>query len=164
MKTFKLVHLIQYHSDQLADGLLRKVQSSERAKSYRNNVSPIELKERVSEIYHHLGSWLLDKSEDDINLRYTAIGARRTEQDIPLNELVWVIVLTKSNLFTFIDDVSIPGRATDIAEKQELLQRLDRFFDEAIYAAVVGYERNRTKEMRPPQVATKTRAKIQKAS
>jgi hypothetical protein len=54
--------------------------------------------------------------------------------------------------------------ATDVAEKQELLQRLDQFFDQAIDAAVVGYERNRKKEMHPPKAATKTRAKMQKES
>lgn len=139
MLTYKLVHLIEYHSDGLAAGLLRKVQNSERVGSYRD-VSLTELKERVREIYGHLGAWLIDKNESDIEQRYTAIGARRAEQGVPLSELVWVIVLTKRNLCEFIDDKSIPGRAVDISEKQELSQLLDQFFDVAIYAAVVGYE------------------------
>jgi hypothetical protein len=139
MLTFKLVHLIEYHSANLAAGLLRQVQKSERTGSYRN-VPPLDLKERVQEIYYHLGAWLLDKSEGEIEQRYTAIGARRAEQNVPLSELVWVIVLTKRNLWEFIDDVSFPGRAVDVAEKQELLQLLDQFFDQAIHAAVVGYE------------------------
>jgi hypothetical protein len=140
MQSYKLVHLIQYHSDSLAAGLLRRVRASGRAESYCN-VSPAELKERVYEIYHHLGAWLLDKSESDIEQRYTAIGARRTEQNVPLSELVWVIVLTKRNLWEFINDAAFPGRATDISEKEELLQLLDGFFDHAIHAAVAGYER-----------------------
>ena len=139
MQTFKLIHLIQYHSEKLSESLLRQVQMSERAGSYCN-VSPVELKDRVYEIYHHLGSWLLGKNQEDIERRYNAIGARRGEQDIPLSELVWVVLLTKSTLYRFIDDVSPPGAAADIAEKQELLQRLDQFFDQAVYATVVGYE------------------------
>ncbi len=139
MLSYELLHLIQYHSEDLAAGLLRKVQRSERAESYCN-VSPTDLKERVYEIYHHLGAWLLDKSESDVGQRYTEIGARRTQQGIPLRELVWVIVLTKRNLWEFINDVSFPRRSVDLSEQQELLQLLERFFDEAIHAAVVGYE------------------------
>jgi len=139
MLTYKLVHLIEYHADKLAAGLVRRVQMSERAGSYRN-VSPVELEETVREIYQHLGAWLLSKSESDIEQRYTAIGTRRAEQDVALSELIWVIVLTKRNLREFIEDVSFPGRITDVSEKQELTQLLDQFFDQALYAATVGYE------------------------
>jgi hypothetical protein len=139
MLTHKLIHLIQYHSENLAASLVRQVQMSDRAGSYRN-VSPEELKQRVFEIYRHVGEWLLNKSETDIEQRYLAIGARRVEQNVPLSELVWVIVLTKRNLWMYMDDVSVPGRAVDVAEKQEIQIRLDQFFDEAIHAAVAGYE------------------------
>jgi hypothetical protein len=139
MLTYKLVRLIEYHADSLAAGLLRRVQKSERAGSYLN-VPPLELKDRVHEIYQHLGAWLVDTNASDIEQRYTAIGTRRAEQNIPVSELVWVIVLTKHTLWEFINDVSFAGRAVEVSEKQELLQLLDQFFDEAIHAAVVGYE------------------------
>ena len=156
MLTFKLVHLIQYHSDRLADSLLCQVKMSGRARSYCN-VSPVELKDRVHDIYRHLGSWLLDKRESDIDQRYAAIGARRTEQQVPLSELIWVIVLTKNTLYKFVDDVSVPGQVADIAEKQELLQRLSQFFDEAIYATTAGYEHAAAQPVHPPQASAKTR-------
>jgi hypothetical protein len=171
MLTYKLVHLIQYHSDTLAASLLSQVQISERAGSYES-VSPEELKECVHEIYLHLGTWLLQKSETDIEQRYLAIGARRAEQGIPLSELVWVIVLTKHNLSRFIEDASVPGRVADTSEKQELLQLLDQFFDLAIHAAVVGYERDAQNRRALPKSVTsignkirnKVRNKTRKAS
>jgi hypothetical protein len=163
MQTFKLVHLIQYHSDRLADSLLRQVQMSDRARSYCN-VPPVELKDRVHDIYHHLGSWLLDKGESDIDQRYAAIGARRTEQQVPLRELIWVIVLTKNTLYKFIGDVSVPGQVADIAEKQELLQRLGQFFDEAIYATTLGYERAATPRAQALKTSAKTRTNTRKVS
>ncbi|MGA2413588.1 MAG: hypothetical protein ABSF59_04030 [Candidatus Sulfotelmatobacter sp.] len=155
MLTFKLVHLIQYHSDTLASSLIGQVQLSERAGSY-DKVSPEELKERVHEIYHHLGAWLLDKSETDVEERYRAIGARRAEQGVPLSELVWVIVLTKHNLSRFIEDVSVPGRAVEASEKHELVRLLDQFFDQAIHAAVVGYESARQDVLLVPKAEEKT--------
>jgi len=163
MLSFKIVHLIQYHSETLAARLLRQVQMSDRAESYRN-VSPVELKDRVHEIYHHLGTWLLDKSEEDIEQRYRAIGARRVEQDVPLNELVWVIVLTKRNLWKFIDDVSNPGQVVDNQEKHEMLLLLDQFFDHAIHAAVTGHECAAKKLVRSTKSTAGTRNKARKAS
>src|ERR1035438_10664152 len=85
--TYKLIHLVQYHADHLAASLLRRAEMAERAESYRN-VAPVELRERVYEIYHHLGTWLVDKSETDIEQRYIAIGSRRAEQDVLLSELI----------------------------------------------------------------------------
>lgn len=140
MLTYRLVHLIEYHSNTLAGNLLRKVQSSERTVSYANSVPPEELKLHVREIYEHIGSWLLDKSEADIEQRYTAIGSRRAEQKVPLHELAWAIILTKQTLWEFIDDVSFSTRIVEVADKQELQRLIDQFFDSAIYAATVGYQ------------------------
>ena len=60
MLAYKLVRLIETHSDALAAGLLAKVQNSELTRSYRN-VPPEDLKDRVFDIYNHLGEWLLGK-------------------------------------------------------------------------------------------------------
>lgn len=163
MLTHKLVNLVQYHSDTLAAGLLRRVQMSERAGSYRN-VPPVELKERVYEIYHHLGTWLLNKKGSQVEQHYMTIGNRRAEQDVALSELVWVIVLTKHNLLEFIDDASFPGKTAEESEKQELLQRLDRFFDQAIYGAVVGYEGATQKRAHASPATAKSKKSLPKAS
>jgi hypothetical protein len=139
MLTYRLVRLIEYHSEELTAGLLHKVSQSERTRSYAN--APMDdLKTQVSDIYHHLGTWLLDKSSADVEQRYTAVGARRAQQNIALSDLVWAIVLTKHNLWEFIDEAAFPGRTVGLADKQELLQLMDEFFDTAIHAAVVGYE------------------------
>ena len=139
MLSHRFVRLIEDHSEALASGLLHKVQRSVRTDAYRK-VPPDELTQRVSEIYQHLGDWLLDKSESDIEQRYTHIGARRAQQGVPLSQLIWAIILTKDNLWDFILDESYPDRPVELFGKQELLQLLDQFFDHAIYSAVVGYE------------------------
>jgi len=139
MLTYKFVRLIEDHSDALASGLLHKVQRSERTEAYRY-VPPEELKQRVYEIYRHLGEWLLDKSEADIEQRYTEIGTRRAHQGVPLSQFLWAIILTKTNLWDFILDESFPDRTVEILGQRELLQMLDQFFDRAIHAAAVGYE------------------------
>jgi len=139
MLSHRFVRLIEDHSDALANGLLHRVQRSVRTAAYRA-IPPEELSQRVYEIYRHLGEWLLDKSESEIEQRYTQIGARRAEQGVPLSQLIWAIMLTKDNLWDFVLDESYPDRPVEVFGKQELLQLLDQFFDHAIYSASVGYE------------------------
>jgi hypothetical protein len=140
MLAYKLVRLIETHSDALAAGLLTKVQSSEFTRSYRN-VESQDLREKVYEIYRHLGEWLIGKSSFDIERRYEEIGALRVHQGVPVSELVWVIILTKENLWEFLQKESIPERPIEAFGELEMLQLLDQFFDRAIYYACVGYER-----------------------
>ena len=54
------------------------------------------------EIYRHLGEWLMGKDEYQLEQRYLQIGSRRAGQRVPLSEVIWVIILTKENLWDFI--------------------------------------------------------------
>ena len=139
MLAYRLVRLIETHSDALASGLLQKVQNSEIAAEYRN-VPPEELKQRVYEIYRHLGDWLLGKSEFDIEKRYTEIGTQRAQQQVPLSGLIWAIILTKENLWDFLKKESVLDRPAEVFGELEMQQLLDAFFDRALYYAAIGYE------------------------
>ena len=140
MMLYRLVRLIETHSDALATCLLDQVQKSELTARYRTNVPPEDLRERVFEIYHHLGEWLMGKDEFHLEQRYLQIGARRAKQRVPLSEVIWVIVLTKENLWEFIKKESVLERPVEVFGELEMLQLLEQFFDRAIYYASVGYE------------------------
>jgi len=140
MLAYRLVRLIETHSDALAAGLLAKVQSSELTRAYRH-VAPEELQQRVYEVYRHLGDWLLGKSTFDIEQRYEEIGTRRAHQEVPISELIWVIVLTKENLWEFLKKESAVERPVEVFGELEILELLDQFFDRAIYYSSIGYER-----------------------
>jgi hypothetical protein len=140
MMLYRLVRLIETHSQALAACLLDRVQTSELTQSYRQNVPAEDLKERVYEIYRHLGEWLIGKDESHLEQRYLEIGARRASQHVPLSELIWVIVLTKENLWDFIKKEAVLERPVEVFGELEMLQLLDQFFDRAIYFASVGYE------------------------
>jgi len=140
MFSYRLVRLIETRADALAAGLEERVQTSSQITHF-HNVPAHELRERVYEIYRHLGEWLLGKNELDIEHRYLEIGARRAEQKVPLSELIQAIVLTKENLWEFLKNEAVMDRAVEIMGELELLQMLEMFFDRAIYYAAVGYER-----------------------
>ena len=140
MMLYRLVRLIETHSEALAACLLHRVQDSEAAPAYAN-VPDEELKGRVYEIYRHLGDWLMTEDEVNLEARYLEIGARRALQGVPLSQLIWAIVLTKENLWEFVRKESVLERPVEVFGELEMLQLLDQFFDRAIHYAVIGYER-----------------------
>ena len=139
MMLYRLVRLIETHSEALAACLLDRVQNSEATPDY-GKVPPEELKERVYEIYRHLGDWLITKDELDLEQRYLAIGARRALQGVPLSQVAWAIVLTKENVWEFIKKEIGIERPVEVFGEMEMFQLMDRFFDRAIYYAAGGYE------------------------
>jgi len=139
MFSYRLVRLIESHADALAAALEERVQNNSQVMHFRQ-IPAHELRERVHEIYRHLGEWLLGKNELDIEHRYREIGARRAHQAVPLSEVVQAIVLTKENLWEFLKSESVIDRAVEMMGELELLQMLEMFFDRAIYYAAVGYE------------------------
>jgi hypothetical protein len=132
--------MIETRSQELATSLLDRVQNSRFTENYRQSVPPEELKERVYEIYRHLGEWLIGKDKLNLEQRYLQIGARRASQQVPVSEVIWVIILTKGNLWDFIRKESVLERPSEMLGEMEMLQLLEQFFDRAIYYAAVGYE------------------------
>jgi len=138
----RMVRLIETHSGQLARGVLERVENSERCQDFLRKVPPEELRQRVQEIYHHLGEWLTRKTERDIERRYTAIGERRAAQGVSLSHLMFAIVATKEHLWQYVaKEVLADPRPVELFQEVELAQLVEQFFDRAIYFAAIGYER-----------------------
>ena len=106
MFSYRLVRLIESHADALAGGLEERVRASSQVAHFRN-IPTHEMRERVYEIYRHLGEWLLGKNELDIEHRYREIGARRAQQRVPLSEVIQAIVLTHENLWGFLKSEAV---------------------------------------------------------
>ncbi len=140
MLAYRLVRLIETHSDQLALGLMEKLRACEKTRDY-HRVPPEEFRQRVYGIYHNLGEWLLGKSEAEIERRYTEIGATRHAQGVPLSQLIYAITLTKEHLFAYMKHSAALDQPVEIFGELELLQLLDQFFNCAQYYAALGYER-----------------------
>jgi len=139
MIALRLVHLIEGHSEQLAESLLHKVERSSRASDLRK-VPPEEIRERAREIYRNLSDWLLTKTEDEIQRIYVPLGRRRAEQGVKLSSLCWALMMTEENLWDFLEMEGMREKPLEILGGFELLRLLDSFFDQAIYFATLGYE------------------------
>jgi hypothetical protein len=140
MIALRLVRLIETHSEELADGLIQKLLSSERTRDLAK-VPAHELHQRCHEIYRNLSDSLLNKTDHDIESVYKALGARRAQQGVSLAALTWAILLTKEHLWGFLEWEGVHGGLHNVFGELELLRLLDQFFDRAVYYAAEGYER-----------------------
>jgi hypothetical protein len=139
MIALRLVHLVEAHSDELAQGLIEKFARSSRTSDMKK-VPPAELRERVYELLHQLGEWLLTKTESDVERRYFDIGGRRAAQGVSLSDYCWAIVLTKEHLWEFLQQQAFMTSPVELYGEMELLRLLDQFFDRALCYATEGYE------------------------
>jgi len=137
---YRLVKLIETHSDGLARSLHELYRNDKKCSAYAN-VPDSELTAKVYEVYRHLGEWLLGKTEADVESRYLAIGAKRAEQGVPASQVVWMICLVRENLWAYLQKHAELEKPAEIFGEVELLELLDQFFNRAIYYATLGHER-----------------------
>jgi len=140
MFSIRLVKLIEAHADKLAQGLMHSLQTSPRSSELLRKVPADELKSRAQEIYRNLGDWLLNKTESEIEERYTGLGMRRARQGVPFCGFMWAIILTKEYLWEHLQGEGLLEEPVELLGELELLRNLERFFDRATYFAAVGYE------------------------
>src|SRR5262252_10326715 len=137
---YRLVRLIETHSDGLARSLHERYCHDKRYSAYAS-VPDSELRAKVYEVYRHLGEWLLGKTEPDVERRYLQIGAERAEQGVPASQVVWMICLVRENLWDYLQKHAELEKPAEIFGELELLEMLDKFFHLAIYYAALGHER-----------------------
>ena len=135
----RLVRLIESNSEELAESLVQKLQTSERTTSYRK-IPAHELKTAVLEVYTNLGEWLMSKTETDVELRYRELGRRRSAQAVPLSQFIASMLMTKEQLWAFLRRESISDGALQLYGELEFLHTLANFYDRSIYYSAQGYE------------------------
>jgi hypothetical protein len=140
MLSDRLVRMIEQHAEELTRALVEDIQSNPRTASY-HRLSREAIHNRTYHVYKDLGLWLHSKAEEDIEANYTELGKKREAEGVPLNEVVYALILTKYHLRDYIRVAGLVDSAVDLYQEQELHRVLDHFFDKAIYYTVRAYER-----------------------
>jgi hypothetical protein len=150
MLSSRLIELIETHADRLTQQALTGIATNPRTRSFRL-VAPDELEARIFATYHNLGQWVCDPDDDAVRAEYERWGARRRNQEIPLSEVVYALIIVKQRLHAFVRDhglLDVGGDRAVPAEFiglqlygiQELNAMVGDFFDRATYALACGYE------------------------
>ncbi|MGO8790823.1 MAG: hypothetical protein ACLQVL_26055 [Terriglobia bacterium] len=140
MLSGRLVRMVEDHADQLARGVVVDLQDDPRTSEY-HRLSPAELHTRIHDIYHNLGEWLVGEAGPLVEARYSGLGKQRAAEGIPLSQVVYALMQSKSHLFDYIRSARGFESAIEMYELQELRHLIDNFFDRAMYHTVCAYER-----------------------
>lgn len=136
----RLIRIIERNAEELTQGTVKKLQNSSRTISYQA-LSYEDLYGRVYEVYHDLGRWLWDKSNEAIQAWYNGLGEKRCREGVPLIEVLWALVLTKDCLLEYLAGYGLVDSAMELYQQQEFDRLIGHFFDRAVCYAAEGYER-----------------------
>ena len=139
MLSLRLVRLIEDHAEELAGGLIERLRQSARRAGYLP-VPEEELRQGTIGIYRHLGDWLLTKTDTEIENRFVQAGRTYAQQGVELATFVWALIITKENLWSFLQSHAQGERVPELYGELEFVRLVDRFFDRAIYYAALGYQ------------------------
>jgi hypothetical protein len=135
----RLIKLIEEHAEDLTREVLRDLAGNARTPSY-NSLPADELHRRVYDVYHNLGRWLGDKTEEHLESTFGGLGRRRHAEGVPLSEVVYALVLIKDHLRGYIRAVGLVDSTVELYLEEELHLQIGSFFDNAVYHMVKGYE------------------------
>ena len=135
----RLISIIESHADKLTRDTVKKLQSSPRTCSY-SKISYAELLYQVNEVYQNLGRWVWEKTDPVIQAWYNELGQKRFNEGVPLNEILWALVITKEQLIDYLDASALADSAVELYRKQEVDRLISHFFDRAACYTAEGYE------------------------
>ena len=142
-----LIQTLERHSEQLADALVRDLTTNERTPSY-TRLRAEDLRGRSLAIYRYLLDWLAEGSDARIATTFEALGRQRFDEAIPLEELVYAIILTKRHVRASVSRLNEIESAIELHYVIDLHAMIDLFFDRALHATVTGYEQTRREPLR----------------
>ncbi len=134
----RLVELIQNHADEMTARLVDRIRTHRTTIGLRK-YDDMELGRRARDLYSHLGYWLRTSSEGEVERTFRAFGAAERREGVPASDLVGVLVLTRRNLFEYVE-TEVGDSAFDLRQEVDLVAQVIRFFDRAVYHAVRGWE------------------------
>lgn len=148
----RLIQIVERNAEALTQGAVKKLQASAFTSSY-HSLSSRDIYDRVYSVYHDLGRWLWEESTSSIETWYNELGEKRCEEGVPLDQVLWALVLTKDHLINYLDASSFADSAVELYQQQEFDRIIGHFFDRAVCYAAEGYGRFAATHRRAVQAA-----------
>ena len=156
MLAVRLIQLIETHAAALVQAIIADVRTNPRTPSFKR--VPEADSSPAADLSKHYGDWIGERTEAQIETQYVEVGRRRYHEDIPLEEVIYALVLVKDRLRAFIRQHGLASSVMDLYSEEQLYELTGSFFDRAMYFTVKGYEdeRRRRAGARGRQAITRT--------
>src|SRR5208283_4398575 len=139
MLSVRLMQMIEDHAEELTGELIKDLRSNPRTPHY-HHLTFEELHYRTYSVYRNVGHWVSERNEESIAANYADLAIRRYAEGVPLEEVVFALILTKNHLYDYVQTSGLMDSAVELHQERELRRLVGNFFDKAIYFAVKAYE------------------------
>ena len=139
MVSSKFVQMIEDHSEQIAGGVLHRLQRDHRT-PHIARLPVSELHDQCQAILKNLGHWLAESRDDEVSRSFEDIGRLRAREGVPLHEAVHALHVLKERMLDYVRDQGIAQTSMDLYAEEELENQIGRLFDSVVYYVVKGYE------------------------
>lgn len=137
----RFIGLIEDHAESLSLRWVDEVRTNPLTSGYAK-LSKNELHDIVFTRFRRLGKWIEKREglEKDIAENFCKIGRSRAQSGIVSSEVVYSLILEKDILWHYIQNEGIINEGIDMNRALQFINRLNYFYDKAIYFCLVGYE------------------------
>jgi hypothetical protein len=134
-----ILDLIQRNAAKLAHDVIADLRADPHARSWEGRGDD-HLEDRTRELYERLSEWLAEKDEARVSSFFSEVAGRAFEREIPLSQLVFALAFIKRHLWRYLTANILPETVIAMAQLEDLVLAIGRFFDTGVYHAVVEYE------------------------
>src|SRR6185503_19335867 len=110
---------IQDNAEDITRGVLHDLGNNPRTPAY-HRLSPDELHRRVYDVYHNLGRWVGDKSDEPVEVSYADLDRKRRAEGVALSEVVYALMLVKHHLREYIRGSGMVDSPVELYQEEEL--------------------------------------------
>jgi len=141
MRALKLVEHMKTSADRMAEAVNERIRRSDRCGELVLKVPAEEQKRSAEGIYSDLTDWLATEGDSGIEERYIELGIRRAQQGVPFSDLYWAVCIAHEHLWEYMQQECLFDDPVEFWGGVMLLRSLTRFFDRALYSALIGYQK-----------------------
>jgi len=140
MLSDRLTQLLEKQADRLTHSWLDMLKSNTNTESY-HKLDDKHLIDRIHQVYQKLSLWLdWEVTSRDLARFFMMIGQERKQDEIPLSEVIYAIILARRNLQDHIAGESVIENSLDLQRLIEFNSRVNYFFDKAMFFVIKGHE------------------------
>ena len=137
----KYIRLVEDHAEDLTKQWISEIKNCPATKSYRDMPDEL-LWNRIYDLYKRLHVWILQNDPGDAKTaeHYLKLGRERANERVPLSEITYALILSRVVLWRYIINQGVISNSFDLQQAFEFFQKVNNFFDKAIYLVCIGHE------------------------
>ncbi len=134
-----LVDIVEKNAQDITDKLIEAIKTHPRTKHY-HDLKPDLLKERILDVCKNFDEWIIDETEEKLKKSYINFGRVRYRENVPLEELIYAIFLTRKYITSFLHSRASEQNPLKIYQLLEFIEMISTFFEEMVYFICLGYK------------------------